>query len=367
MAKFCPECGRSINDDQKFCSECGIHIDSVVIRNNDDIKNKDHSESNEVKYEIIPQDKKKPKSKFYYFSVFCFGLATVIFLLFLSQNVFGDTQSGTLGISQNDNPTFFSFVSPTESPKVQKIRILKEIVENYNKEHTYIGDDIFDCEKMAMDVWDIVETKGINAVIQVGNVDKKVIKIEDANHAWVLAEVAPEDWIALETTGGYLVCENEAFCAVNNPLYYQGWSFENPKELNEAYEKLMHPCDDGYILGTDDICHEACGGTSYCTGNSICVGGECRGCDSGYILGDDLKCHQPCGSTTTYCTGDSICINGKCRGCDSGYILGDDLKCHQPCGSTTTYCGEDSVCINGECRGCDPGYYIGTDLRCHRY
>jgi hypothetical protein len=86
---------------------------------------------------------------------------------------------------------------------------------------------------MSQDVWDMVETKGINATIRVGNVMEKVSTINGADHAWVMAEVAPDQWVALETTRGLLVCPDPNYCAVNNPLYFYGWDFANPKELQD--------------------------------------------------------------------------------------------------------------------------------------
>lgn len=239
--------------------------------------------------------------------------------------------------------------STIASPTAEKIATMKKIVENYHATHTYSLPDLYVCGDMSSDVWDMLKTQGITAKIEVGNIDKDISKIEDANHAWVLAEAAPDYWIALETTGGYLVCSDVNYCATSNPLYYKGWSFASPREYKDAIEKMKHPCGEGYVLGNDDLCHLACGGSSYCTGNSVCINGQCKGCDPGYILGEDMKCHLPCGSGKSYCTGDNVCVNGQCMGCDPGYILGEDMKCHQPCGSTTTYCSGNSVCMNGKC------------------
>lgn len=196
----------------------------------------------------------------------------------------------------------------------ENIRIVKSIVEEYHQKHTYFGTDIFVCGDMASDVWDMVETQGINSMLQVGNVEKEVSEIQDANHVWVLAEVAPGRWIALETTGGYLVCSDSTVCAVNNPLYYRGWSFNNTKEFKDALDRLKHPCEDGFVLGSDNLCHQACGGNRYCTGNSICINGECRGCDYGYVIGQDYQCHQECPI-------------GSGRYCLSG-LCGTDGLCH---------------------------------------
>ena len=254
---------------------------------------------------------------------------------------------------------------PTSTPAIisttpllaNKISILEKIVGDYHSTHTYSMYDLFVCADMAIDVWNIVRTQGIDAKIQVGNVEDPNAKQDNYNHAWVLAEVEPFKYVALETTGGYLVWERE------NENYYRGFTFDNPREFKEYLDKIKHPCSEGYILGSDTLCHQACGGNTYCTGNSVCINGQCLGCGSGYILGDDLKCHQSCGST--YCTGNSVCTNGQCLGCNPGYILGEDSRCHLACGANT-YCTGNSVCINGQCRGCNPGYILGADLRCYQ-
>jgi hypothetical protein len=78
---------------------------------------------------------------------------------------------------------------------------------------------------MASDIWDMLKAQGINAKINVGRVDQDITAIGDANHAWVLAEVGPNQYLALEATGGYSVRKTD------NPRYYFGWSFYNPKQL----------------------------------------------------------------------------------------------------------------------------------------
>jgi len=219
-------------------------------------------------------------------------------------------------------------LSSTERQKKHNIEIVKNIVEEYHKTHTYSKTDLFVCVDMAIDVWNMVKTKGINAILMVGNVKKDITNIREANHAWVVAEVSPDTWIVLETTGGFLVCTDSSICPVNNPRYFSGSYYNNPRELKNAQEKLKHPCPSGYLLGSDNQCHQSCGGNTYCTGNSVCVDGQCRGCRPGYILGEDLRCHQPCGGDT-YCTGNSVCVDGRCIGCEPGYYLGRDLRCHK--------------------------------------
>ncbi|MDD5473835.1 MAG: hypothetical protein PHU34_06765 [Candidatus Methanoperedens sp.] len=85
---------------------------------------------------------------------------------------------------------------------------------------------------MANDVWNMLKTKGINAKIQIGNVDKDNATLFESNHAWVLAEISADKWLALETTGGYLVSFED------NPRYYRGWYFYTPKQFKKYLQLL---------------------------------------------------------------------------------------------------------------------------------
>jgi len=71
----------------------------------------------------------------------------------------------------------------------------------------------------------MLKAQGISAIVVVGNKDALISDILQSNHAWVLATVAPGEYLALETTGGYTVKKSE------NPLYYVGWSFNSPADL----------------------------------------------------------------------------------------------------------------------------------------
>jgi len=106
----------------------------------------------------------------------------------------------------------------------------QNIVNHYHETHIYSEYDFFVCSDMALDVWDMLKAQGINAIIQIGNVKTEAKDITDADHAWILAEVSSDEYLALETTSGYAVW------AEDNPLYYKGWSFDNPKEYKRFVE-----------------------------------------------------------------------------------------------------------------------------------
>ena len=73
---------------------------------------------------------------------------------------------------------------------------------------------------MAIDIWGLIERKGIDARIVVGNPDQPIYTVADIKHAWILAEVAPSLWVAVETTNGRIVFYDE------NPGYYRGVGFD---------------------------------------------------------------------------------------------------------------------------------------------
>jgi len=112
-----------------------------------------------------------------------------------------------------------------ESQEDTNIRILRQIVEDYHKIHTYSLDDYFICADMAMDVWNIVDTRGMRAVLVAGNIKNPDADWKNYDHAWVLVKTGTQQWVALETTAGFLVYKT------TNPNYYQGMFFENPKDL----------------------------------------------------------------------------------------------------------------------------------------
>jgi murein DD-endopeptidase MepM/ murein hydrolase activator NlpD len=120
-------------------------------------------------------------------------------------------------------------------------------------------------------------------------------------------------------------------------------------------------CEIGNVLGEDGLCHMACGDT-YCVGDEECWADECRSCGAGEIMGVDGQCHEACGDG--YCGSDAVCVDGEqCIGCNAGYVLGTDGQCHEQCGNG--YCLGDSKCVNGQCSGCIEGDVLGTDGQCH--
>jgi len=122
----------------------------------------------------------------------------------------------------------------TESFEGRNVRISEEIVKKYHETHAKNGSEILECGDMACDVWEMLENEGIHAKIMIGSLDREVANISEADHAWVVAEIAPNKWLALDPTEGQ---------SATNPLYYIGWHFLTPTDFRR-YEQFLTQFND---------------------------------------------------------------------------------------------------------------------------
>lgn len=102
-----------------------------------------------------------------------------------------------------------------------------KIAKYYHDTHEYSTSDLFVCSDMASEIWNMLKAKGINAIVAVGSLNRQVTDIVQCDHAWVLAEVAPNEYLAIETTAGVVVTKAE------NPNYYRGWYYDNPAKIKD--------------------------------------------------------------------------------------------------------------------------------------
>lgn len=125
-------------------------------------------------------------------------------------------------------PTPTQTTKSTLSESQKKIIMIEKILDEYSQNHIYMSDDVFDCDNMAQDVWNIFKAKGINSKLVLGNVDHfGPLTLDYINHAWLIVEISPEEWIAIETTGGFVVYFED------NDRYYKGYFFSNPKNYRD--------------------------------------------------------------------------------------------------------------------------------------
>jgi len=167
----------------------------------------------------------KPKKKTYedYLPTIAKWVVVIIVLTFILGMI--------SGLTGNYSPSSSSTSENSQNMISQSnLQTVQSIIQEYHQTHTYSEPDFFICADMAIDVWNMVKSKGINAQIEVGNIDNPNANFTEYNHAWVLAETEPLKWLALETTGGYVVYNS------TNYLYYKGFSFNTPNEFKRYLE-----------------------------------------------------------------------------------------------------------------------------------
>jgi len=172
----------------------------------------------------MPKSKKKSSSKWSFSSILKhkIKLKHILILIFFIFIVFPITLGFLTGLGIIGEPASFQTAS--------KIETVENILREYHATHTYSEQDFFVCADMAIDVWNLVKSKGINAQIYVGNIENPNANFTELNHAWVVAELEPFTWLALETTSGRVVYK------IENGNYYRGYSFDNPNEFKRFME-----------------------------------------------------------------------------------------------------------------------------------
>jgi hypothetical protein len=131
----------------------------------------------------------------------------------------------------NSQPDEFQMVNLSENPAALghmiEIERLAAIYRGFHKP----TENVYDCKYMAMDFWNMAIASNYNAEIMIGNVDQNISTPSGTNHAWVIVEVAPGQWVAADPVVGVLSCSVKEVCAVSNPRYYRGWAFKSPPDF----------------------------------------------------------------------------------------------------------------------------------------
>jgi TPR repeat protein len=128
--------------------------------------------------------------------------------------------------------------APASSPKPhtttrygEKEEVCAEVVKKFASSHKYIPGS-FVCVDFAAGVRYELMERGINAKVRVGDMNREVGAIEQADHAWVMAEVTPGTWLAIEP-------QREIIYREKNASYYQGWDFDDNNSVLD-HNRLVH-------------------------------------------------------------------------------------------------------------------------------
>jgi hypothetical protein len=256
---YCSNCGLKADPEDDFCSGCGKKLKSK--------SETDESEpctfaSGKISFKEplnYPDKSNKLRLNYLRKNIRVIGLICALGFII--------TVFSTFALVFDQHPYGVSSAAYNKFQEKRNIEICKEIAAEYYKSHSYAEDDIYDCDNMAQDIWNMLKAKGINARIAVGNFDpgvqnkieegKPILKklnsgspgeskpynytyddsgrlnsstIDNLTHAWTLAEVSTDSWLAIECTGGYIVYSEE------DENYYRCLTFNNPKDYRNFLE-----------------------------------------------------------------------------------------------------------------------------------
>jgi hypothetical protein len=163
-------------------------------------------------------------------------------------------------MTPNSNTPPAQAITPAATPAPQatipetqvpdKMQVIERIASEFHKSHTYTLRGGFVCLDMAIDIWNQLETNGIEAKIMGGNVNENVTTwnyrqlVTESNHAWVVAKLSPTEKVAIETTEGIVIKPGMK----NASAYFRGIEFDTPEQIKK-FEFLM--------TKAKEVCREA--------------------------------------------------------------------------------------------------------------
>lgn len=146
---------------------------------------------------------------------------------------------------------------PALPPQAQdKMQIVARIAAEFQRNHSYTLEGDFVCLDMAIDVWNQLVSKGIEAKIMGGNIQENITAwsyrqlVRESNHAWVVAKLSPAEKVAVETTAGIVIQPGMK----NASAYFKGVEFDNPgqiKKFDLLRKKARDVCRDANQLISD--------------------------------------------------------------------------------------------------------------------
>ncbi len=178
-----------------------------------------------------------------------FGILMALIVVFETGILVGLTNPGVKGLlaGLRFSPVEITGVTQEEiggsAAYAARVDEVRNMTEGYYGTHLYLV-DVYDCDQMASDLWNQLTARGLNAKLVMGNVMKDVKSIDDINHAWVIVEIYPGAWLALDPCTGSTVFNKWSLwvksygrpdltmeATVSGARYYHGMVFDNPQEM----------------------------------------------------------------------------------------------------------------------------------------
>ena len=230
---FCPNCGTRVNEDTQFCPECGHPL------------------------AIEQEARRTSKKKIAGIVVACIIAIVIVAVLARPASPPTETPSSpshgipltvirmnprywntghqeeALGIFGDKN--YYDALDALIQACEDEAWIGDELVElnetlcsintEYHETHTYIEGE-FDCNDMAVELWNILHKEGIVSLIVVGSLDLENETFGECNHSWlVVPYLLNPSFLVVEPTNGEVYSDERA------EPYQEGYYYTSPSNL----------------------------------------------------------------------------------------------------------------------------------------
>ncbi len=126
-----------------------------------------------------------------------------------------------------------------EGRDIELKHTIEEIARTFHRTHTFIEGE-FDCNDMAVSLWNMLLTAGIKSVIVVGNLEMAGETFAEANHSWLFVFNSRGEVIYLEPTTGEVFFGRFADGSINprSIPYREGDIYVRPSDLRRDLKDL---------------------------------------------------------------------------------------------------------------------------------
>jgi len=128
----------------------------------------------------------------------------------------------------HSNPAYWNMAWEGMDYELQQTT--REINSLYFETHTYVEGET-DCNDMAIDIWNMLQTQGITSIIVFGSLESTGETFAECNHAWLLIYNSEGGAFALEPTNGELYFAEDVEQYPELEQYWAGYFYTKPSDL----------------------------------------------------------------------------------------------------------------------------------------
>jgi len=138
-----------------------------------------------------------------------------------------------------NNPAYWNMAWQEKTGELQVV--CRRVNQQYLKTHTYIKGET-DCNDMAIDIWNMLQTEGIVSILVTGNIDIPNPTFAQCNHTWLVIlgfekGYSKPKYFFLEPTNGEVYFYEDRERNPQLKFYEWGYFYIKPSDLKEDFKE----------------------------------------------------------------------------------------------------------------------------------